>query len=148
MTSFVHIEPGQWVLAFYEPYGPFNREMSEHLEMFTSQGGGWDHHRETDIFRLHRVTDVKPKTYFADITISKHKIRANDRYHRSHVIAAGSTEEEMTALRAKFFAIGVDADDRVNKEMYRRIKIFKAKERAAALEKIHACLPHIFGRAK
>lgn len=59
MTSFVQIEAGQWVLAFYEPYGPFDREMSEHLEMFTSQGGGWDHHRETEIFRLHRVTDVK-----------------------------------------------------------------------------------------
>jgi hypothetical protein len=137
VTEFVHIEPGQWVLAFFQPYGPYAREMPEHLELFAQRGGGWDSHRATEIFHVHQVQRVAPKTYW---TVS------GERLERSHVIAAGQSEPTMIALRDKLFAIGSDADDKIEAEMHRRIERFEAKVRATALKKVHAALPHIFGR--
>ncbi|RMI21353.1 hypothetical protein [Sinorhizobium meliloti] len=148
MTTFVHIERGQWVLAFDEPYGPYLAAMPEHLEMFASRGGGWDSHRATEIFHIYRVNDVKPKTYFinTDEFVAHPRSYIKDRQPRSHVIAAGATKEAMIDLRDKMFAIGSDASDRIEAEMYRRIESFAAKERAKAIKKIHAGFPHIFGK--
>ena len=47
--TYIDIKPGQWVLAFNEPYGPHDKPMAEHLEMFVHEGGGWDGHRASEI---------------------------------------------------------------------------------------------------
>lgn len=148
MTEFVHLEPGQWVLAFDEPYGPYVSELSQHLEMFAARGGGWDSCRATEIFHIYRVDDVKPKTYFIDTeeSVAHPRSYIKDRQPRSHVIAAGTTREAMIDLRDKIFAIGSETSDRIEAEMYRRVERFAAKERAKAIKKIHASLPHIFGK--
>jgi hypothetical protein len=137
VSAFVHIDSGQWVLTFFQPYGPYDREMPEHLELFARRGGGWDSHRATEIFYIHQVQRVAPKTYWAV---------SGERQERSHVIAAGKSLAAMIVLRDKLFAIGDDADDKIEAEMYRRIERFEAKVRATALRKVHRCLPHIFGR--
>lgn len=42
MTQFIDIKPGQWVLAFDQPYGPYDRTMAEQVELFASRHGGWE----------------------------------------------------------------------------------------------------------
>lgn len=147
MTQFVHIEPGQWVLAFDEPYGPFDRSMSQHLEMFSGAGGGWGGHHKDDILHIYEVTTVMPKTYTIGESVTHPCAYLKSRLHRSLIIAAG-TKEEMIRFRDIFFAIGVDTDHRVGKEMYRRIEKFEAREDAKAVKKIHKMLPHFFGGAE
>jgi hypothetical protein len=144
MTKFVDMKPGKWALAFFQPYGPYSHSMQEHLEMFARRGGGWDSHRATEIFLIHQIEAVKPKTYTA--IGSSSRVRAGERLARTHVIAAVDTEAEAIALRDRFFAIGVDADDRIEAEMYRRIAKFETRETAKAVKRVHRCLPHIFGR--
>lgn len=148
MTKLVPIEPGQWVLAFDEHYGPYNRDFQEHLERFSSRGGGWDRHRKAEIFHILNVKDVMPKTYTFEEPATAGRSYLKSRQHRSLVIAAGATREEMIALRDKFFAIGVETSGRIEKEMYRRIEKYAAREDEKAVKKIHKLLPHIFGRAK
>ncbi len=147
MTQFVHIEPGQWALVFFEPYGPCDEDMAEHLEQFVNAGGGWDSHLMKEIFNIHCVDRVAPKTFWSTKpSLLQPDAFFQQRVHRGLVVAAGQSKEAVKALRDKFFAIGVEADERINKEMYRRIHKFEIAERAKALKKIHACLPHIFGR--
>jgi hypothetical protein len=45
------------------------------------------------------------------------------------------------------FAIGFAADRAIEQETARLVSDFAAKTRADALAKVHAALPHIFGRA-
>ncbi|CAN7583818.1 hypothetical protein [Rhizobium leguminosarum] len=52
MSVLIDIRPGQWVLAFDEPYGPYMRSMQEQLEMFRNRGGGWDSHSAMEIFHV------------------------------------------------------------------------------------------------
>lgn len=146
MTQFIEIKPGQWVLAFSQPYGPYDKTIEKHLEMFTHRGGGWESHRPDDIFMVHRVSSVAPKTYMAPETERwRHGRPGQDkRFDRINVIAAGKTEAEMIAIRDNLFAIGVTADDRIEAEMYRRIEKFAARERAKAEKKIHKLFPHFF----
>ncbi|ANL48667.1 hypothetical protein AMC87_CH04046 [Rhizobium phaseoli] len=144
MTTFVDIKPGQWVLAFDEPYGPYVRTMEEQLEMFRQRGGGWDSHDAAEIFHVYKVKDVKPKTYFIGESVTHPGAYLKERQPRTHVIAAGVSKEEMIHLRDRLFAIGDEADDRIEAEMYRRIERFAAKERAKAMTKIHRLLPHHF----
>ncbi|WP_164777802.1 hypothetical protein [Sinorhizobium meliloti] len=136
------------MLAFDEPYGPYLAAMPEHLEMFASRGGGWESCRATEIFHVYCVDDVKPKTYFIDPdeSVAHPRSYIKDRQPRSHVIAAGTTREAMIDLRDKIFAIGSETSARIEAEMYRRVERFAAKERAKAIKKIHASLPHIFGK--
>lgn len=148
MTNFVQIESGQWVLAFDEHYGPFNRSFQEHLERFSCRGGGWDRHRKAEIFHVLNVKDVMPKTYTFEDPATGVRSYLKARQHRSLVIAAGANREEMIALRDKFFAIGVETSGRIEKEMYRRIEKYAAREDEKAVKKIHKLLPHIFGRTK
>jgi len=148
MTKLIDIKPGQWVLAFCESYGPMFRAMPEHLEMFARRGGGWDSHRATEIFHIHRVSNVKPKSYFADERIDHPFAFRKERLWRCYVIAAGSSKESMIQLRDKLFAVGVETSDQIEAEMYRRIEKFAARKRAAAERKIHRLLPHFFGGAE
>lgn len=146
MTALVHIEPGQWVLAFHQGYGPYMRPMPQHLESFVCRGGGWESCRASEIFLIHQVERVMPKTY-TSIGNDSRLVDDGDRLDRMTVIAAGSARESMLALRDKLYAIGVETDDRVEAEMYRRIEKFAAKERAKAERKIHRLLPLFFGRS-
>ncbi|MCS3741970.1 hypothetical protein [Rhizobium sp. BK661] len=148
MTKLIDIKPGQWVLAFYEPYGPMFKAMPEHLEMFAHRGGGWDSHRKTEMFHIHRVSSVKPKTYLSDERIDHPYAYQKERLWRSHVISAGPSKETMITLRDKLFAVGVETSDLIEAEMYRRIEKFAARKRAAAERKIHRLLPHFFGVAQ
>ncbi|OWV87345.1 hypothetical protein ATY75_03275 [Rhizobium sp. N122] len=148
MTVFVDIKPGQWVLAFNEPYGPQMRDMPEHLEMFSNRGGGWESHLVDEIFHVYEVADVKPKpyhprTYTIGQSITRPRAYLRERQYRGNVVAVG-TKEKMIALRDRLFAIGEETDDRIEAEMYRRIEKFAARKRAAAERKIHRLLPHHF----
>lgn len=79
MTPLVDIKPGQWALAFDQPYFLPGSDMAAWLEKFVCRGGGWDSHRADEIFLVHRVETVKPKTYFAD---------GGRRFPRENVVAA------------------------------------------------------------
>ncbi|MFJ6328102.1 MULTISPECIES: hypothetical protein [unclassified Rhizobium] len=152
MTAFIDIKPGQWVLAFDQPYGPYQSDMPKHLERFAQRGGGWDSHHADEIFIVHLVDSVAPKTYQAqaDIPESWRRQHAHlaGRYYRACVIAAGASRDEMIALRNRFFAIGEEAGEAIEKEMYRRIEKFAERKRAAAERKIHWLLPqHFRGQA-
>lgn len=148
MSDFIDIQPGQWVLAFNEHYGPHDRTMEEHLEMFVHRGGGWDSHRANEILHIYHVLKVSPKTYeISEPVAANYPAYANARQHRSLAVAAGDNLDAMRMLRDKFFAIGEDASDRIEHEMHRRIQKFAEREEAKALKKIHRCLPHIFGGA-
>ncbi|MBK5566900.1 hypothetical protein [Ensifer sp. SSB1] len=136
MSAVVVIKPDQWVLAFNQPYGPYFEPMPQHLENFARRGGGWDNCRPSEIFLVHQIDRVMPKTYTS---------AGNDsRLDRVTVIAAGPSKESMIALRDRLFAVGVETDDAIEAEMYRRIERFAAKKRAAAERKIHRLLPHHF----
>ncbi|MBY5397962.1 hypothetical protein HFN01_24420 [Rhizobium leguminosarum] len=144
MSSFIDIKPSQWVLAFDEPYGPYMRSMQEQLEMFRNRGGGWDSHSAAEIFHVYQVMDVKPKTYFIGESVTHPHAYLKARQPRTHVIAAGATKDEMIDLRDRFFSIGIETDDQIEAEMYRRIEKFAAKKRAAAVREIHRLLPRHF----
>lgn len=146
MTTFVDIKAGQWVLAFDQPFGPYFREMPEHLETFASRGGGWDSMHQAEIFIVHQVLSLAPKTYQAAASDSRYRRDGHPagRYYRSHVVAAFRTHDAAISLRDRFFAVGDAASDKIEAEMYRRIEKFAAKERAKAEAKIHRLLPHHF----
>ena len=146
MTGFVDIKPGQWVLAFDQPFGPYSREIPEHLEMFASRGGGWDSMHQDEIFIVHQVQSVAPKTYQAAASDSQYRRDGHlaGRYYRTHVVAAFRTQDAAISLRDRFFAIGEATSDKIEAEMYRRIEKFAAKERAKAEAKIRRLLPHHF----
>jgi hypothetical protein len=141
MTALVHIEPGQWVLTYVEHFYPGYRDgnMPRALEHLVEGGSGWDclyHGREQ--FLIVQADRVMPKTF-----------RSSDgkRHDRSLVVAAAGTQSELTALRDKLFAIGVEADQAIERETARVMADFTKKTRADALAKVHRALPHIFGRA-
>lgn len=138
MTPLVHIEPGQWVLAFHQPYGPYLQPMREHLECFAQRGGGWSDHRAHEIFLVCQAGKVMPKTYQA----------GGSRLDRSSVVAAFQSEAEAMAFRDRFYAIGADAEDKVEREMFRRVEKFAAREHAKAVRKIHLAFPDIFNSPK
>lgn len=152
MTAFIDIKPGQWVLTFDQPYGPYHSDMPEHLERFAQRGGGWDSCHADEIFIVHLVDSVAPKTYQAkaDEPESKVRWRAHPagRYYLSHVIAAGTTRDEMIAFRNRLFAIGVETDDAIEAEMYRRIEKFAERKRAAGEKKIRKLFPNFFTEPK
>ncbi|MCG7508523.1 hypothetical protein [Mesorhizobium retamae] len=141
MTALVRIEAGQWVLAFKENFGPYpgGGDLRETLERLTHGGSGWDClHRPKDQFDVHQTERVMPKTYRI--------VGSGSRHWRDQVVAAAATSGELEALRDKLFAIGFAADRAINDEIARLISPFEAKTRADALAKVHAALPHIFGR--
>lgn len=144
MSGLVQITAGQWVLAFNEPYGPYDRTMAQHLEMFSSEGGGWESHRKNEILHVYEVTSVMPKTYTIGESDTHPHAYLKSRLQRALVIAAGN-KDEMIKFRDAFFAIGVEADGRVSAEMYRRIAKFAAREDQKAVRKIRKMLPHFFG---
>jgi hypothetical protein len=144
--NLVDIKPGQWVLAFHEPYGPHQNTMADHLAMFVHRGGGWDSHRPSEILHVYHVVKVGPKTYQIDDDLTANsQAYANSRQHRYLVIAASDRRQDMLELRDKFFAIGEGTSNRIEAEMHRRVQKFAEREEAKALKKIHQCLPHIFG---
>ncbi|AOF91718.1 hypothetical protein [Sinorhizobium sp. RAC02] len=148
MTEFVTLKPGQWVLAFHQPYFYPGSDMAEWLERFTSDGGGWLGHKASETFAVHKVEKVMPKTYVAQAwwrSASKDEVC---RYPRGTVIQAFATQAEAIALRDRFHAIGVKATGDIEKEATRLIQSYAAKREAKALKEVHACLPHIFGSAR
>lgn len=148
MPEFIDIKPGQWVLAFSEGFEPFEGSLSEHIERFAKRAGGWDHIRASEIFAVHFAEKVMPKTYLASTPLKATPgASIVSRFYRGAAIATGQAREEMTALRDRFYAIGVETDDRIEAEMYRRIQKFADREYDKALKKIHRQFPHFFGRA-
>lgn len=139
MTALVPIEPGQWVLAYVEHFcrATFDGDLRDALERLTEGGSGWDCiHDARQQFDVTLVERVMPKTFMAQ----------GRRHGRYLVVAAASTAGEVLALRDKLFAIGFAADRAIEEETARRMADFAAKTRADALAKVHAALPHIFGR--
>ncbi|MHA6641328.1 hypothetical protein [Mesorhizobium sp. A623] len=143
MTALVPIEPGQWVLAYVDSFGPdpFDGDLLRALRLLDHGGSGWDClRRASEQFEVVRVEHVMPKTFRC--------IRGQRRW-RFCVVAASSsaTAGEMLALRDKLFAIGFAADRAIEEETARLVSDFATKTRAAALAKVEAALPHIFGRS-
>lgn len=146
MTKLVTIEPGQWVLAFQQPYFYPGSDIAEWLERFTSWGGGWEGHSASEIFAVHQVEKAMPKTYVAKAWWRGATETDVCRYPRENVMQAFATQAEAIGVRDRFHDIGVRATGDIEKEADRLIKAYATKREAAALKEIHACLPHIFGR--
>ncbi len=145
MTQLIDIKSGQWVLAFDQPYGPFDRSLSEHLEMFAFAGGGWDADLTREMFLVHEVVHIWPRTYLARRLVSG-GVWKEDRHPRANVVATVASEGAAKNLARDLIAIGVETDKLIEAEMYRRIEKFAAKARTKALVRIHRSLPYIFGR--
>lgn len=147
MTALVPIEPGQWVLAYVEHFYPgyIDGDMAGSLERLAYRGSGWDCLRDAgDQFDVLHVERAMPKTFTSSTgRWSEGKAK---RYPRYLVVAAASSDGEMLALRDKLFAIGFAADRTIEEETDRRMADFARQTRAVALAKVHAALPHIFGR--
>ncbi|MDG3577146.1 hypothetical protein P7F60_12160 [Rhizobium sp. YJ-22] len=135
MTPFIDIKPGQWVIAFYGSYFFPGSDMGEWLERFVSRGGGWDNARATDIFSIHMVEAVRPKTYLADGGL---------RFSRDRIVAALESNADAVILRDRFFAIGHSADDQIDFAVDRLARPVRRRVYAKALKEIHEILPHIF----
>lgn len=145
MTTVVPIEPGQWALAwnehcFHDDDDCAGDPIQAAALRLKFRGAGWEHLRAGQLFEVHRVSRVMPKTYMKASPYSGSGHRA----YRDLVIATGATELAMTALRDELFAIGHETDDAIEWEAARLVSEFAAKTRADAVEKIHALLPHIF----
>ncbi len=139
MTVFIDIQPGQWVLAFQHPFGPYVREMPELLESYAIKH--WmDSFRKEEIFFIAQVEAVKPKTF----TTTEPVPYEGSRIPRCQVIAACRSKEAAIALRDKFFAIGEEAGEAIEKEMYCRIEKFADRKRAAGEKKIRRLFPAFF----
>lgn len=141
MTALVPIEPGQWVLAYKDGCGPYpgSGELRESVERLVEGGSGWTcFHRPSDQFHVFQVERVMPKTY--------HAVDCERRHWRDQVVAYAATSGELLALSDKLFAIGFAADRAIEQETARVMSEFIRKTRADALAKVHAALPHIFGR--
>ncbi|MDQ0558705.1 hypothetical protein QO004_000480 [Rhizobium mesoamericanum] len=142
MSALVDIKPGQWVLSFHQPYGPYLRTMPELLEGFAFHH--WmDSHTKDETFFVLQVQKVMPKTFIA--FGSDRYIDEGERLPRSHLIAAFQSEAEAKDLGDKLFAIGVETGRAIEAEMYRRVQKFADRKRAAAERKIHKLLPYFFG---
>lgn len=143
MTAIVPIEPGQWVLAYAD--GHFNASLSleQNLSRLAFGGAGWELSERVahGIFEVLQVTRVMPKTFRFE------GVSYRTRGYRTEVIAAASSREEITILRSTLISIGFAADGAIAEETARRMADFTAKTRAVALAKVHAALPHIFGRS-
>ncbi len=146
MTQLVPIEPSQWVLSFHQPYGLYDgKTMESRLEEMAFRH--WmDGTSAEEMFFVMQVQKVMPKTF--TVLGNGRYISEGDRLYRFNVVAAFKTEEAGIALRDKLFGIGEDVGDRIEKEMYRRIEKFSAREEAKGIKRVHRCLPHIFGRGK
>jgi hypothetical protein len=141
MNALVPIEAGQWVLSYFDHFYPGHSDgdMAGALEYLVHGGSGWDCIRKAeDQFEVMQVERVMPKTFMAE--------GSRSRRSRGLVVAAASTAGEVLALRDKLFGIGLAADRAIEEETARLIAGFAAKTRADALAKVHAALPHIFGR--
>lgn len=139
MTPFIDIKPGQWVLAFQHPFGPYVREMPDVLESYAVKH--WmDSFTKDEIFFIAQVETVKPKTFTATEPVPYE----GSRIPRCQVIAACRSKDAAIALRDKFFAIGEEAEDAIEKE----IEKFADRKRAAAEKKIHKLFPSFFPKAK
>ncbi|WP_144223625.1 hypothetical protein [Mesorhizobium amorphae] len=148
MTAQVPIQPGQWVLAYVDHFGPqpSDYDLVRALERLDQGGSGWDCLRKAEEqFDILHVERVMPKTFISS-TGRWGKGQAK-RYPRYLVVGAAPSSGEMLALRDKLFAIGFEADRLIEEEARRLISDFARKTRADALAKIHAALPHIFGRS-
>lgn len=151
-TALVPIEPGQWVLAYVEHFYPgyIDGDMPRALDALVDGGSGWTCLREAgEQFDVFRVERVMPATFTAAHQCrSIDEVRETDGKRRSRdlVVAAADTAGEMLVLRDKLFMIGFAADRAIEEETARVMADFTAKTRADALAKVHAALPHIFGR--
>lgn len=144
MTIFVPIDPGEWALAFHNGCGPYHRTVRKLLESYAFHH--WmDSTKKEEIFLVHQVQLVMPKTYLA-VGASRY-VREGERLSRACVIAGCKSEADALGLRDKLFAIGVETGEKIEKDMYRRIEKFAARDEAKAVRKVHRCLPHTFGRA-
>ncbi|WP_156936684.1 hypothetical protein [Chelativorans sp. J32] len=138
--TLIPMQPGQWALAYIEHFYPgyFDGDMAGALERLVKGGSGWTClYKPDDQFDVVRVERVMPKT-FLDVD--------GKRRSRTLVVAAADTAGEMLALRDKLFTIGFAADRAIEEETARVMADFAKRTRAEALTKIHAALPHIFGR--
>ncbi len=138
-VDLVPIECGQWVLVYVEHFMPDPGELRTSLERLINRGSGWDclvHGRQQ--FEVLKVERIMPKTIKA--------CGKPARYPRVQIVAASNSREQIAVLRDKLFAIGVEVGETIERERIRVMADFTAKTHADALAKVHAALPHIFGR--
>lgn len=145
MTSFVPITAGQFVLAFDEPYFDSDRSLAENLMRLAYRSAGWDYTSAgEDVLLIRHVSKLMPKTYVGGGE-TRHGWQEG-RYHRDSVVASADKPEPLADLRFKLIAIGVAADDYLEERVRKFLVPIEPRVRAKAIKKIHAALPHIFGR--
>jgi hypothetical protein len=101
-TTYVPIEPGQWVLTYRQEYctAYIDGDMAGALERLVRRGSGWDTLRDArELFDVLRAVRVMPKTYaFNRPSLLHPGTMIDDRRHRSLVVAAGSSEGERAGV--------------------------------------------------
>lgn len=145
MSAFLDMKPGQYVLCFFEPYFHPDEDISYACEGLMRRGAGWEFALD-ELFEVRQVTKVMPKTYLFMTIVAKRPSDQETRAYRDSIVQVADDVESLVVLRDKLLAIGVETDDAIEKEMYRRIAPFEDRLRAKALKKVHKALPHIFGR--
>jgi hypothetical protein len=118
--------------------------IAEYLDYFAYAYGGWSDRPVFELFEVHRVATVKPKTYFTDVVIRETQLSVAERRGRTSVITTSDNPKELLEMRDKLFAVGITADERIEAETERLISEFRARERQAARAEIRSLLPHVF----
>ncbi|GAA2885525.1 hypothetical protein GGQ99_005063 [Aminobacter niigataensis] len=137
MTAYVTIEPGQWAVVFPDEFFNQQKSFSDNVFNLIYRGCGWNWASD-QVLVLHHVSRVMPRTFEAG---------GRWRVYRETVVAAANTREQAEHLRSTLLAIGIDADNEIEREVAKLSKPIERRVRTAALKKLEAALPHIFGVA-
>lgn len=134
--AYVTIKPGQWAVAFPDEFFDQRKSFSDNVFNLIYRGCGWDWAAD-QVLVLHEVIRVMPNSFEAG---------GHRRVYRETVVATADTREEAEHLRAKLVAIGIEADAEIEREAAELSNPIERRVRTAALKKLEAALPHIFGR--
>lgn len=142
----IDIKQGDWALVFADvTMGAVHEHgIAECLEFFVHSYGGWSSRPVFELFEIHRVAAVNPKTYVADMIIRSGEMSVEARCHRGNIIAIGDNPTTLIETRDRLFGIGVAAEERIEVETERRIRDFRYREKEKARAAIHRLFPHVF----
>ncbi|WP_404861844.1 hypothetical protein [Georhizobium sp. MAB10] len=138
MTNSIDIKSGDWVLGFHESFMYHEDSIEMAVERFQTRGCGWDWAPAHKLMYVVPAEVVKPKTFWGV---------DGERRWRCYVIAVLPDEASALALARRLHAIGEEASARVENEARRLLAPIEKRERAKALVKIRAALPHLFPSA-
>lgn len=149
--NYVPIKQGDFVLAWADGHQDIDGDMVAAVERLIYAGAGWDCDPAPMVFDVHHVVRVMAKTFVHENMPSRWNKKTLRHKSRSIVIAAGSSEGEMIAMRDRLYSIGAAADVAVRKETSRilaqTLPPFETAVRRRAMRELQATLPHFVGGA-